>query len=66
MQKMLMAIAAVALLISGSSAVARTEGVDITKDGFKDTTVTIESGDSVTWKNTDTADHQVMVDNTSC
>jgi plastocyanin len=66
MKKMLMAIAAVALLIGGSSALARTEGVDITKDGFKDTTVTIQSGDSVTWKNTDTAGHQVMVDNTSC
>ena len=66
MRKMLMAIAAVALLVGGSSAVARTEGVDITKDGFKDTTITIMSGDSVTWKNTDTADHQVMVDNTSC
>ena len=66
MKKMLMAIAAVALLIGGSSAVARTEGVDITKDGFKDTTVTIESSDSVTWKNTDTSDHQVMVVNTSC
>jgi hypothetical protein len=38
MQKTLMAIAAVALLIGGSSAVARTEGVDIMKDGFKDTT----------------------------
>ena len=24
------------------------------------------SGDSVTWKNTDTADHQVMVDNSTC
>jgi len=66
MRKMLMAIAAVALLVGGSSAVARTEGVDITKDGFKDTTITIMSGDSVTWKNTDTADHQVMVDNTAC
>ena len=66
MRKMLIAVAPVALLIGGSSAVARTEGVDITKDGFKDTTITIMSGDSVTWKNTDTADHQVMVDNTAC
>src|SRR5580765_3701969 len=66
MRKMLIAVAPVALLIGGSSAVARTEGVDITKDGFKDTTITIMSGDSVTWKNTDAADHEVMVDNTTC
>ena len=66
MRKMLTATAAVALLVGGSTALARTEGVDITKDGFNDRAVTIQSGDAVTWKNTDTVDHQVMVDNTSC
>src|SRR5580765_5067345 len=66
MRKMLIAVAAVALLVGGSSAVARTEGVDITKDGFKNTTIEIQGGDSVTWKNTDTADHQVRVDSSTC
>jgi plastocyanin len=67
MVKMLMAgAAALAILVGGSSALAKTDGIEITKTGFNDTTVAIVSGDSVTWKNMDTADHQVVVDKTTC
>jgi plastocyanin len=67
MGKMLMATAvALAVLVGGSAALAKTEGIEITKNGFNDNTVAIVSGDSVTWKNMDTADHQVVVDKTSC
>src|SRR5690349_11448706 len=66
MRKLLLATAVVALLAGGSGALARIDGVDITKNGFDTGTVAIESGDSVTWKNTDTAQHDVMVDGTTC
>jgi len=67
MRKLLAAIVALtALVVGGSSALAKTEGIDITKDGFNDKTVAIETGDTVTWKNTDTVTHQVSVANTQC
>lgn len=67
MGKMLMVTAAaVAVLVGGSAALAKTEGVEITKNGFNDTTITIVSGDSVAWKNVDTSEHQVAVHGTSC
>ena len=66
MRKMLAAVVALTALIVGGSALARTEGVDITKDGFNDRTVSIESGDAVTWKNTDSVPHQVSVADTQC
>ena len=66
MGKMLVAVAATALLFGGSVALARTAGIEITKDGFSPRAVTIQSGDSVNWKNTDTAEHHVAVDKTSC
>jgi plastocyanin len=67
MRKMLMAIAvAFAVLAGGSTALAKTEGIEITKTGFNDSSVAIQSGDSVTWKNVDTVQHEVTVDNTSC
>lgn len=67
MGKMLMAsAAALAILVGGSSALAKTEGVEITKSGFNDTTISIVSGDAVAWKNMDTTDHQVVVNGTSC
>jgi plastocyanin len=67
MRKMLIATAAaLAILVGGSAALAKTEGVEVTKDGFNDKAVTIETGDSVTWKNSDTAEHQITVDKTTC
>src|SRR5262245_37413674 len=66
MRKMLIAAATVAILAGGSNAIARTADVEITKTGFSAGTLAIQSGDSVSWKNTDAAAHDVMVEGTSC
>jgi plastocyanin len=66
MRKILIAAVAVALLAGGSVALARTAPVEITNNGFSDRDVSVQSGDSVSWKNTDTRAHQVAVANTSC
>lgn len=66
MRKMLAIAAALALLAGGSVALGTTTGVDITKNGFGDRSITVMSGDSVSWKNADTADHQVVVNGTAC
>jgi plastocyanin len=66
MRTVLIAAAVVLGLAGAAAALARTATVEITKDGFSPRTVTIQSGDAVTWKNSDTALHQVAVDKTSC
>jgi plastocyanin len=66
MRKLLTVAAAVALLAGGSVALGRTAGVDITKNGFGDRSISVMSGDSVSWKNTDTVEHQLVVDRTGC
>lgn len=64
--KKLLIITAGGLLLAGSSALAKTAGIEITKDGFTPAAVSIQSGDAVTWKNSDTAAHEVVVDKTGC
>jgi plastocyanin len=66
MRKVFLAAVGVALLIGGSVALAMTAPVEITKNGFSTRDVAVQSGDSVSWKNSDTAAHQVAVDKTSC
>jgi len=39
--------------------------VSITKAGFVPATLTIPNGDSLTWKNNDSANHQIVFDNSS-
>src|SRR4029453_4192554 len=60
------AIAASVALIALSPAGAADRGVVITSNGFVPADVTIAAGDSVTWKNTDVAVHQVEVAKTAC
>src|SRR5262245_5914647 len=66
MRKVLFAALAVALLAGGSVALARTAPLEITNNGFNDRDVAVQTGDSVSWKNTDTKAHEVAVDKTSC
>jgi plastocyanin len=54
-------LAATVLLVAGPAATA-TFGVSITKGGFSPKTVSIVQGDSVTWTNADSANHQVVSD----
>jgi plastocyanin len=44
---------------------ASTQAVQITKNGFTPQTATVSVGDTVTWHNADTADHQVVADDGS-
>lgn len=58
---MLSTIAAVAILAI-APALSATKPVDITQGGFTPDRVTIDFGDTVTWTNKDTGNHQVLAD----
>jgi plastocyanin len=62
---LLLPIAALAAVMVAVSAGASTQTVQITKNGFTPQVVTINTGDTVTWHNADTADHQVVADDGS-
>lgn len=62
----LFALAASVALIALGPAGAADRGVVITSNGFVPADVTIAAGDSVTWKNSDVAVHQVEVAKTTC
>jgi plastocyanin len=53
--------AALALAVVGAIGAATTT-VQITKNGFTPANVTVVAGDTVTWRNADTAKHQVVAD----
>jgi plastocyanin len=55
-------IAVALALLAIPSALGATKSVDITQAGFTPSKVTIEFGDTVTWTNKDTANHQVLAD----
>lgn len=63
---LLFALAVSVALIALGPAGAADRGVVITSNGFVPADVTIAAGDSVTWKNTDVAVHQVEVAKTTC
>jgi plastocyanin len=50
------------VVLSVPSALAATRTVDITVAGFTPRNTTIDFGDTVTWTNKDTANHQVLAD----
>jgi plastocyanin len=75
MKKLLLAAAAVAVLTVGSTALAGSRGtavagpttsVKITSAGFDPATVAIQAGDAVSWTNSDTVRHRVVVTGASC
>ena len=66
MRKLLLAATAVAVLAIGSSALAGSAGVKITGTGFDPATVSVQSGDSVNWTNSDNVRHEVKVTGSSC
>ena len=55
-------VLAALLVLSVPSALAATKTVDITQAGFTPKNITIDFGDTVTWTNKDTANHQVLAD----
>jgi plastocyanin len=58
-----LAIVAAALVVVAAG--ASTQTVQVTKNGFTPQTATVNAGDTVTWHNADTADHQVVADDGS-
>jgi plastocyanin len=66
MRKVLLAVVAFAVLAIGSTALAGSTDVKITSTGFDPATVAVQSGDSVSWTNTDKATHEVNVTGGSC
>jgi plastocyanin len=61
MKKVLLLLAAlVATLVVAGSAGADTKTVQITRQGFTPSSTTATVGDSVTWRNADTVNHQVV------
>jgi plastocyanin len=66
MKKLITAGAALVALLAASVAIADAVGVDITATGLNPKNVSVESGSSVTWRNTDTVAHGVVVDKTAC
>jgi plastocyanin len=59
MKKVLLLALAVGLLVA-APAPAKTVAVDISKLGFVPASVSVQVGDSVTWTNKDTVNHQVV------
>jgi plastocyanin len=66
MRRLLIAIASVLALAALGSATAADRSVTITRAGFVPADVTVNAGDSVTWRNTDTVVHQVVFDRAPC
>ena|SRR5438552_4852581 len=62
MRKLLVSTFAVLAVLAVAPALSATKPVDITAAGFTPNKVTIDFGDTVTWTNKDTANHQVLAD----
>jgi plastocyanin len=63
MRKLVLAALAAAALAAAAPAEAATVTIQIARSGFSPKSVTIAFGDKVTWRNADTADHQIVADN---
>src|SRR6266576_1011074 len=62
---LLLPLALLATLVVVAAAGADTKTVQIVKSGFTPSATTINVGDSVTWKNADTVNHQVVANDGS-
>jgi hypothetical protein len=62
MKRLALPLVAFALLTIPSALSATTKNVDITTAGFTPNRVTIDFGDTVTWTNKDSVNHQVLAD----
>jgi plastocyanin len=62
---LLIPAALVVAFLVAVAAGASTQSVQVTKNGFTPQSATVSVGDTVTWHNADTADHQVVADDGS-
>jgi plastocyanin len=60
MRKLIGVLTVLAALAVAGPAGAATKGVNIFASGFSPKSITITQGDTVTWTNRDTADHQIL------
>jgi plastocyanin len=63
MRRVTIALAGALVLLFTTVASAATVDVRITKSGFSPRTLTVNFGDTVQWRNTDTVNHQVVANN---
>src|SRR5215208_1395347 len=63
MKKIMFWIVALTALVAASPVAAATVNVSITRAGFVPNNVTVKQGDTVTWTNSDTQQHQVTSQN---
>ena len=66
MRTLFIAVAAALALTALGSATAANQTVTITRTGFVPADVTVNVGETVTWRNTDTNSHQVAFDRAPC
>jgi plastocyanin len=66
MRRLFIAVAAALALTALGSATAANQTVTITRTGFVPADVTVNVGETVTWRNTDTSSHQVTFDRVPC
>ena len=66
MKRLFLLGVAVTALLGAASGTAAERVITITPTGFVPRDVTINVGDVVTWRNTDTRAHQVVVERTTC
>ena len=62
---LLLPLALLAAMLVATAAGADTKTVQVTKNGFTPTNTTISQGDTVTWHNADTGDHQIVANDGS-
>jgi plastocyanin len=62
MRTLLLIAASAMAVLAIAPAISATKPVDITQSGFTPDRATIEFGDTVTWTNKDTGNHQVLAD----
>jgi plastocyanin len=62
----LMFFVAALVAIGATTALAKTVVIQVTNKGFVPPNISVETGDAVSWTNSDTALHQVRVDRTNC
>jgi plastocyanin len=60
MTRILLIPVLLASLLGGSDALAATKTVQIKRDAFSPQTVSIVAGDTITWRNVDTRNHQIV------
>jgi plastocyanin len=66
MRKLLIAVAAALALTAFGSATAANQTVTITRTAFTPADVSVNVGETVTWRNTDTVAHQVVFSRVPC